>query len=66
MTKEYVWEIQPMEEVKPFYVTTQTNSVAEAARLFEEQMIGMSIRYIRKYTVTEKVQYSDLDCWEVS
>lgn len=66
MTKEIIWEIQPMAEVAPFYVTTQTDSVAEAAKLFEEQLGVVSIRYIRKKAVTKKIEYSDLECWEVS
>ena len=64
--KEIVWEIQPMDEVAPFYVTTKTDSVFAAAKLFEEQLGAMSIRYIRKKAVTKKIEYSDLECWEVS
>lgn len=66
MTKEFLWEIQPMDEVAPFYVTTKKDSVFAAAKLFEEQLGVMSIRYIRKKAVTKKIEYSDLECWEVS
>ena len=66
MTMQYVWEIQPMAEVEPHYISTEKNSVAEAARLFEESWGVMDIRYIRKKAVTEHFEYNDLDCWEVS
>lgn len=66
MTKEYVWEIQPMAEVEPHFISIKKNSVAEAAKLFEEAWGEMDIRYIRKKAVTEQIEYSELDCWEVS
>ena len=55
-----------MEEGKPHFISTEKNSVAEAARLFEEIWGEMDIRYICKKAVTEQIEYSELDCWEVS
>lgn len=65
MTKEYIWEIQPMTEVKPIFVATFVDSVLAAAKAFEEAEGTQSIRYIRKKAVTERVEYGDLECWEV-
>lgn len=62
----YHWEVQPMEEVEPHFLFTEKDSIAEASRRFEEAWGSLSIRYIRKIAVTEKIEYSDLDCWEVS
>lgn len=66
MSKSYHWEVQPMEEVEPHFIFTDKDSVAEAARVFEESWGSLSIRYIRKIAVTESINYNDLDCWEVS
>lgn len=69
MNKEYHWEVQAMEEVEPFYIFTEKDSVAEAARVFEDTWGDkISIRYIRKTAVTQKVSYEgyEPEDWQVS
>lgn len=68
MNKEFVWDVQVMEEVEPFNVTTEVDSIAEAARVFEEQWGQLSVRYIRKTAVTQKISYEgyEPEDWQVS
>lgn len=68
MNKEYHWEVQPMEEVEPHFVFTETDSVVEAARLFEEIWGAIPILYIRKTAITQKVNYEgyEPEDWQVS
>jgi hypothetical protein len=65
MKKLYHWEIQPTEEVKPHFIYTETDSVAEAVKQFEEAWGDVSIMYIRKIAVIEQFEYED-DFREVS
>lgn len=65
MNKLYHWEIQPSEEVDPHFLFTETDSVADAAKQFENAWGTMSIRYIRKTAVTTQFEYDD-DFGEVS
>lgn len=67
--KEYHWEVQPMAETEPYFIFTLTDSIAAAAREFEEIWgTEISIRYIRKTAVTDKIDYEEYDVadWQVS
>lgn len=59
MNKSYHWEIQPTEEVEPHFVFTTTDSVADAAKQFEDAWGDISIMYIRKIAVTEQFSYEE-------
>lgn len=50
---QFHWEVVAMDEMEPFYIFTETDSVAAAAIKFEETWGDtVSIKYIRKTAVT--------------
>lgn len=61
----YHWEIQPTEEVDPYFVLTEKDSVADAAKQFEEAWGEISIMYIRKTAKSKRFEYPE-DFGEVS
>jgi len=59
MKKLYHWEIQPSDETDPHFVFTETDSVADAAKQFEDVWGRMSIMFIRKIAVTKQFNYEE-------
>lgn len=59
MNKSYHWEVQPSEEVKPYFILTNTDSVADAAQQFEDSFGDISIMFIRKISVSTNFKYDD-------
>lgn len=50
---QFHWEVVAMDEMEPFYIFTEIDSVAVAATKFEETWGDtVSIKYIRKIAVT--------------
>lgn len=68
MNKVYQWEVQPMEETLPYIIFTNRDSIGDAARQFEENNGRLSIRYIRKIAIVDKIDYTEYDesDWKVS
>lgn len=68
MNMMYHWEIQPMSEVEPYFVFTNRDSIGDAARQFEENNGRLSIRYIRKIAIVDKIDYTEYEAedWKVS
>ncbi|WP_172369612.1 hypothetical protein [Sporosarcina jiandibaonis] len=56
---KYHWEIQPSEETDPHFVFTDTDSVVDAAKQFEETWGEISVMYIRKIAVTKQLEYGE-------